>query len=67
MRSLTEIRIAGFGGQGVILSAIIIGKAGCIYRARLRHHDAELSARKRAAEPAARSSFSPTRQCSIPM
>ncbi len=32
MRSLTEIRIAGFGGQGVILSAIVIGKAGCIYQ-----------------------------------
>jgi len=31
MRNLTEIRIAGFGGQGVILSAIVIGKAGCIY------------------------------------
>jgi 2-oxoglutarate ferredoxin oxidoreductase subunit gamma len=29
---VTEIRIAGFGGQGVILSAIVIGKAGCIYR-----------------------------------
>ena len=29
--SVTEIRIAGFGGQGVILSAIVIGKAGCIY------------------------------------
>lgn len=28
---LTEIRIAGFGGQGVILSAAIIGKAACIY------------------------------------
>ena len=28
---LTEIRIAGFGGQGVILSAIILGKAGSIY------------------------------------
>jgi 2-oxoglutarate ferredoxin oxidoreductase subunit gamma len=28
---ITEIRIAGFGGQGVILSAIAIGKAGCIY------------------------------------
>ncbi len=28
---VTEIRIAGFGGQGVILSAIVIGKAGCIY------------------------------------
>ena len=25
---VSEIRIAGFGGQGVILSAIIIGKAG---------------------------------------
>jgi 2-oxoglutarate ferredoxin oxidoreductase subunit gamma len=31
MRNLTEIRIGGFGGQGVILSAIVIGKAGCIY------------------------------------
>ena len=27
-----EIRIAGFGGQGVILSAIVLGKAGCIYQ-----------------------------------
>jgi 2-oxoglutarate ferredoxin oxidoreductase subunit gamma len=29
---LTEIRIAGFGGQGVILSAMVIGKAACIYQ-----------------------------------
>jgi 2-oxoglutarate ferredoxin oxidoreductase subunit gamma len=29
---LTEIRIAGFGGQGVILSATVIGKAACIFR-----------------------------------
>jgi 2-oxoglutarate ferredoxin oxidoreductase subunit gamma len=29
---LTEIRIAGFGGQGVILSATIIGKAAAIYQ-----------------------------------
>ncbi|HYL16970.1 MAG TPA: 2-oxoacid:acceptor oxidoreductase family protein [Terriglobales bacterium] len=28
---LTEIRIAGFGGQGVILSAMVIGKAACIF------------------------------------
>jgi len=28
---LTELRIAGFGGQGVILSAIVLGKAACIY------------------------------------
>jgi 2-oxoglutarate ferredoxin oxidoreductase subunit gamma len=28
---MTEIRIAGFGGQGVILSAIIIGKAASIF------------------------------------
>ena len=28
---LTEIRIAGFGGQGVILSAMVIGKAGSIF------------------------------------
>ncbi len=27
---LTEIRIAGFGGQGVILSAIVLGKAASI-------------------------------------
>ncbi len=32
MRNLTEIRISGFGGQGVILSAIVIGKAGCIFQ-----------------------------------
>lgn len=30
--SVTEIRIAGFGGQGVIMSAIVIGKAGCIFQ-----------------------------------
>jgi 2-oxoglutarate ferredoxin oxidoreductase subunit gamma len=29
---LTEIRIAGFGGQGVILSAMIIGKAASIFQ-----------------------------------
>jgi 2-oxoglutarate ferredoxin oxidoreductase subunit gamma len=29
---LTEIRIAGFGGQGVILSAMVIGKAASIYQ-----------------------------------
>jgi len=29
---LTEIRIAGFGGQGVILSAIILGKAASIFQ-----------------------------------
>ena len=28
---ITEIRVAGFGGQGVILSAIILGKAASIY------------------------------------
>ncbi len=28
---LSEIRIAGFGGQGVILSAIVIGKAASIF------------------------------------
>jgi 2-oxoglutarate ferredoxin oxidoreductase subunit gamma len=27
-----ELRIAGFGGQGVVLSAIIIGKAACIFQ-----------------------------------
>ena len=29
--SVTEIRIAGFGGQGVMLAANIVGRAGCIY------------------------------------
>jgi 2-oxoglutarate ferredoxin oxidoreductase subunit gamma len=29
---LTEIRIAGFGGQGVILSTIILGKAASIFQ-----------------------------------
>ena len=29
---LTEIRIAGFGGQGVILSALVVGKAACIFQ-----------------------------------
>ena len=28
---ITEIRIAGFGGQGVILLGQVIGKAACIY------------------------------------
>jgi 2-oxoglutarate ferredoxin oxidoreductase subunit gamma len=27
-----EIRIAGFGGQGVIMAASVIGKANCIYQ-----------------------------------
>jgi 2-oxoglutarate ferredoxin oxidoreductase subunit gamma len=31
MRGLAEIRIAGFGGQGVILSATVIGKAAAIF------------------------------------
>jgi 2-oxoglutarate ferredoxin oxidoreductase subunit gamma len=31
---LTEIHIAGFGGQGVILSATVIGKAACIFQNR---------------------------------
>jgi 2-oxoglutarate ferredoxin oxidoreductase subunit gamma len=29
--SVTEVRLAGFGGQGVMLAAEIIGKAACIY------------------------------------
>jgi Pyruvate/2-oxoacid:ferredoxin oxidoreductase gamma subunit len=28
----TEIRNAGFGGQGVLLSATIIGKAACVFQ-----------------------------------
>jgi 2-oxoglutarate ferredoxin oxidoreductase subunit gamma len=29
---LTEIRVAGFGGQGVILSAVVLGKAASIHQ-----------------------------------
>ncbi len=29
---VTEIRIAGFGGQGVIMAATVIGKAACIFQ-----------------------------------
>ncbi len=32
MQLLTEIRIAGFGGQGVILAAAVIGKAAAIFQ-----------------------------------
>jgi 2-oxoglutarate ferredoxin oxidoreductase subunit gamma len=32
MQLLTEIRIAGFGGQGVILAASVIGKATAIFQ-----------------------------------
>ena len=31
MQHLTEVRVAGFGGQGVILTAIVIGRAASIY------------------------------------
>ena len=31
MPRLTEIRVAGFGGQGVILSASVIGKAASVF------------------------------------
>jgi 2-oxoglutarate ferredoxin oxidoreductase subunit gamma len=31
MSKLTEIRVAGFGGQGVILSAMVIGKAYSVF------------------------------------
>lgn len=30
--SMTEVRVAGFGGQGVILSAMIIGKSASIFQ-----------------------------------
>ena len=30
---VTEIRVAGFGGQGVIMAATVIGKAVCIHEA----------------------------------
>src|SRR5205807_7470467 len=32
MQSLTEIRIAGFGGQGVTLAAAMIGKAAALFQ-----------------------------------
>ena len=32
MQSVSEIRIAGFGGQGVILAAAIIGKAAALFQ-----------------------------------
>jgi 2-oxoglutarate ferredoxin oxidoreductase subunit gamma len=32
MQSITEIRIAGFGGQGVILAAAIVGKAAALFQ-----------------------------------
>ena len=32
MQPLTEIRIAGFGGQGVILAAAIVGKAAALFQ-----------------------------------
>ena len=32
MQTITEIRIAGFGGQGVILAAAIIGKAAALFQ-----------------------------------
>jgi 2-oxoglutarate ferredoxin oxidoreductase subunit gamma len=31
MSRITEIRVAGFGGQGVILSASVMGKAGSVF------------------------------------
>ena len=31
MSRITEIRVAGFGGQGVILSASVLGKAGSVF------------------------------------
>ncbi len=32
MQRLTEIRIAGFGGQGVILAAAVVGKAAALFQ-----------------------------------
>jgi len=32
MQSLSEIRIAGFGGQGVILAALVVGKAAALHQ-----------------------------------
>ena len=38
----TEIRITGFGGQGVVLAGHIIGRACAIHSRSARHHDSEL-------------------------
>lgn len=44
---LTQIRIAGFGGQGVIMAGTILGKAGAI-------HDDQFAAMSRSYGPEAR-------------
>ena len=36
MQPLTEIRIAGFGGQGVILAAAVIGRTAAIFQSAAR-------------------------------
>ena len=43
--ALTELRIAGFGGQGVILSAIVAGQGRVHLSGRVCNHDAKLRAR----------------------
>ena len=64
---LTEVRIAGFGGQGVILSAIVLGKAASIYQGAFATMTPEL----RPGSPWRRlqrfNSCFPRRPCSIPI
>ena len=41
---MTEIKIGGFGGQGVILAGMIIGKAAAIFDDKYATHDPGLRA-----------------------
>jgi hypothetical protein len=62
--SLNEIRVAGFGGQGVILAAMVIGKAHSVYEGAFATLT-RASVRKPAAELAARRLSPPTSRCCI--
>ena len=64
---LTEIRVAGFGGQGVILSAIVLGKAASIYEDGFATMTQNFGPEARGGACTARSSCFRTRRCSIRM
>ena len=63
---LTEIRLAGFGGQGVILSAIVLGKAASIYQGAFATMTQNFGPEARGGACSAQLIVS-TRQCSTPM
>ncbi len=63
---LTEIRVAGFGGQGVILSAIVLGKAASIYHSGFATMTQNFGPEARGGACSAQLCF-PTRRCSIRM